>query len=84
MKDRRLSMPADEPNRAIRFLEDGRNECVHDSILPQADNETTTKLVSSRVTRNKNYGNRRRLRSEHGKELLRRRGELLERSFAHA
>ncbi len=30
------------------------------------------------------HGNRRRIRSEHGKELLRRRGELLERSFAHA
>ncbi|MGO9646760.1 MAG: transposase [Terriglobales bacterium] len=30
------------------------------------------------------HGNRRRIRGEHGKELLRRRGELLERSFAHA
>jgi transposase len=30
------------------------------------------------------YGNRRRISGEHGKELLRRRGELLERSFAHA
>lgn len=30
------------------------------------------------------YGNRRRIRGEHGKELLRRRGELLERSFARA
>lgn len=30
------------------------------------------------------YSNRRRIRSEHGKALLRRRGELLERSFAHA
>ena len=30
------------------------------------------------------YGNRRRIRGEQGKELLRRRGELLERSFAHA
>jgi transposase len=30
------------------------------------------------------YGNRRRIRGEHGKGLLRRRGELLERSFAHA
>jgi transposase len=29
------------------------------------------------------YGNRRRIRAEHGKALLRRRGELLERSFAH-
>ena len=29
------------------------------------------------------YGNRRRLRGERGKQLLRRRGELLERSFAH-
>jgi transposase len=29
------------------------------------------------------YGNRRRIRSERGKQLLRRRGELLERSFAH-
>ncbi len=30
------------------------------------------------------YNNRRRIRGEHGKELLRSRGELLERSFAHA
>jgi len=30
------------------------------------------------------YGNRRRIQGERGKELLRRRGELLERSFAHA
>jgi transposase len=30
------------------------------------------------------YGNRRRIRGEHGKALLRQRGELLERSFAHA
>src|ERR1700731_3304122 len=30
------------------------------------------------------YGNRRRIRGEYGKELLRRLGELLERSFAHA
>ena len=30
------------------------------------------------------YGNRRRIHGEHGKQLLRRRGELLERSFAHA
>ena len=30
------------------------------------------------------YGNRRRIRGERGKALLRRRGEFLERSFAHA
>ncbi len=30
------------------------------------------------------YGNRRRIRGEHGNALLRRRGEFLERSFAHA
>ena len=30
------------------------------------------------------YGNRRRIHGKHGKQLLRRRGELLERSFAHA
>ena len=30
------------------------------------------------------YGNRRRIAGEHGKQLLRQRGELLERSFAHA
>ena len=29
------------------------------------------------------YSNRRRIRGEHGKQLLRRRGELVERSFAH-
>jgi transposase len=30
------------------------------------------------------YGNRRRIHGQHGKQLLRRRGEFLERSFAHA
>jgi transposase len=30
------------------------------------------------------YGNRRRIKGEHGKQLLRSRGELVERSFAHA
>lgn len=30
------------------------------------------------------YGNRRRIRGEHGKALMRRRAELVERSFAHA
>jgi transposase len=30
------------------------------------------------------YGNRRRIKGEYGKALLRRRGELVERSFAHA
>lgn len=30
------------------------------------------------------YDNRRRIKGDHGKKLLRRRGELLERSFAHA
>ena len=30
------------------------------------------------------YGNRRRITGEHGKQLLRQRGELVERSFAHA
>ena len=30
------------------------------------------------------YGNRRRIHGEHGKQLLRARGEFLERSFAHA
>jgi len=30
------------------------------------------------------YSNRRRIHGEHGKQLLRRRGEFLERSFAHA
>jgi transposase len=29
------------------------------------------------------YANRRRIRGAHGKRLMRRRGELLERSFAH-
>jgi transposase len=30
------------------------------------------------------YGNRQRIKGEHGKKLLRRRGEVVERSFAHA
>jgi transposase len=35
-------------------------------------------------TRQAVYENRRRIRGDHGKALLRRRGELVERSFAHA
>jgi transposase len=41
--------------------------------------ESAEKLES----RNAVYGNRRRIRGERGKSLLRKRGELLERSFAH-
>ena len=42
--------------------------------------ETTEKLEA----RDAVYANRRRIRGERGKRLMRKRGELLERSFAHA
>lgn len=42
------------------------------------------KWVGKAEARDTVYGNRRRIHGEHGKALMRRRGELLERSFAHA
>jgi len=43
------------------------------------DDESTEKSAA----RDAVYGNRRRIRGDRGKELMRRRGELVERSFAH-
>jgi transposase len=40
--------------------------------------------VGKTAARDAVYSNRRRIHGDHGKALLRRRGELLERSFAHA
>ncbi len=42
------------------------------------------KWAGKRVEQAAVYGNRRRISSHRGKELLRRRGELVERTFAHA
>ena len=39
--------------------------------------------IDQEETRAAVYGNRRRIRGERGKRLLRRRGERVERSFAH-
>ncbi len=43
------------------------------------DEETSEKSAAREAV----YGNRRRIRGERGKRLMRRRGELVERSFAH-
>lgn len=44
---------------------------------------TEQELAEKQEARDAVYGNRRRIRGERGKKLLRKRGELLERSFAH-
>ncbi len=46
----------------------------------KANEEDACKLLDARDA---TYANRRRIRGERGKELMRRRGEFLERSFAH-
>jgi len=45
--------------------------------------KTPEEITKRTAARNAVYGNRRRIRAKRGKALLRRRGELLERSFAH-
>jgi transposase len=46
----------------------------------RANEDDTIKLLDARDA---TYANRRRIKGKRGKELMRRRGELLERSFAH-
>jgi hypothetical protein len=43
----------------------------------------TPRLAGQGGARRTTYANRRRIKSERGKALMRRRGELLERTFAH-
>jgi transposase len=45
--------------------------------------KTQEEIAEKSEARNAVYGNRRRIRGARGKSLMRRRGELLERSFAH-
>ena len=46
-------------------------------------NATVEEATRSHEARDATYANRRRMRGQRGKDLMRRRGEVLERSFAH-
>jgi transposase len=66
-------------NESLKMLD----ECEVRSYISEPDrgrrNWTTDPEAQQAV-----YGNRRRIQGQHGKKLLRSRGELVERSFAHA
>ena len=53
------------------------------SYLPEKQQKGRRKWQGKRAEQQAVYQNRRRVQGEYGKSLLRRRGELLERSFAH-
>lgn len=67
LADKDLRAVISEPDRGRRRWVNAQGE------------KTEEKAREQRQT----YANRRRIGSEHGKELLRKRGELLERTFAH-
>ena len=53
------------------------------SYIPEKQQKGRRKWQGKRAEQQVVYQNRRRVRGEYGKSLLRRRGELVERSFAH-
>ena len=53
------------------------------SYIPEKQQKGRRKWQGKRAEQQAVYQNRRRVQGEYGKSLLRRRGELLERSFAH-
>ena len=53
------------------------------SYIPEKKQKGRRHWQGQRVEQQAVYENRRRVRGEYGKSLLRRRGELIERSFAH-
>ena len=53
------------------------------SYIPEKKPKGRRKWQGQRAEQQAVYENRRRVRGEYGKSLLRRRGELMERSFAH-
>jgi len=66
-REREIRTYISEPNRGRRHWEGATDE----------------KAAEKSAARDAVYGNRRRIRGERGKRLMRRRGELVERSFAH-
>ena len=54
-----------------------------DSWRDAAGSSTPPRWTAKPAEREAVYANRRRLRGERGRKLLRKRGELIERSFAH-
>jgi len=56
--------------------------CVR-SYIPEKKQKGRRNWAGKSAEQQAVYANRRRVRSEYGKSLLRRRGELVERSFAH-
>src|SRR5713101_3938121 len=53
------------------------------TFIPEKKPKGRRDWQGQRAERQAVYENRRRVRGEYGKSLLRRRGELIERSFAH-
>lgn len=60
----------------------GHRECDIRSYVSEP-NRGTRRWVGKSTERDAVYANRRRIRGNRGKQLLRKRGELIERSFAH-
>ena len=85
-----------DPDAKVAKMKDGRTHLAHKAehavdletgavvgvTIQGADTVDTTTMVET-VARDAVYANRRRIRGNRGRELLRRRGELLERPFAH-
>ena len=75
-------MVADKGYHSGAVLEQLKSHQVH-SYIPEKQQKGRRKWQSKRAEQQAVYQNRRRVQGEYGKSLLRRRGELLERSFAH-
>ncbi len=58
-------------------------DCGVRSYMPEKNQKGRRNWQGKREQQQAVYQNRRRVRGAHGKKLLRRRGELIERSFAH-
>src|SRR5271167_1989709 len=57
--------------------------CTVRSYIPEKQQKGQRNWAGKQAEQQAVYANRRRVRGEYGKSLLRRRGELVERSFAH-
>src|SRR5205807_126465 len=80
--------PADEAARSAK-MKDGRTHLAHRaadgvrSYMTEKQQKGRRNWADKPAEQQAVYANRRRVRGEYGKSLLRRRGELVERSFAH-
>src|SRR5208337_3916474 len=85
-----------DPDARIAKMKDGRTHLAHKvehavdfssgavvAVTVQAADEGDTATGRETVCEAAVYANRRRIRSERGKQLMRQRGEKVERSFAH-